>query len=341
MDNGIRKVNGLTLYSTKEMSRTEWLNKRQDGVGGSDISSILGLNHRFPCIELFYQKVGMTFDASESTNSAMFWGTQLEDFVLNIGQYLDINSGEYLDNFASGNMLRKISKVPYMVQNPKYPHILANLDGASGFRPRSFKMDAICEAKTVSRQTAEMYESGLIPYHLTQILTYCLVCAPLMTGEPQAYIFYLQDGRDFRGYHVPMIESICDQIVTRSEDFWNRVIKGREIMATVKDIDMRLKYLAEIEPEPDNTDAYSQFMSELWKMKQNFVRIEGTDEDLAVAKRYLELKSTIDTLDEERQGCRNRIIKTLHNNGANVIDFAGAGRITYNKKLYVNIKKAS
>jgi predicted phage-related endonuclease len=326
---------GLNLVSTLGMPRETWLLNRQDGIGGSDISSILGLNHRFSAVELFYQKVGLTPSSSEE-NEAMFWGSRNEDTILNIGQYYDFQSGEYVDNYNAGNKLRKISKIRYMVNNPQYPWIIGNLDGAVNFTGRNFRMDGPAEAKAISRQTAEMWENGIPPYHIIQVTTYCIVCEPMMNGN-EACIFYLEDGNKFRGYKIPVVESVKEQILIQSEAFWKKVVQGREIMANVKGYDNQLKFLAEIEPAPDSTPAYYEFLSELFKRKQSFVRIDGSDADKANALAYKQLGEQMNTLDDERQVYKNKIMKSLHDAGANIIDFGEDGKITYNKKLYVNV----
>jgi putative phage-type endonuclease len=328
--------NGLELIPLKGVSRAEWLLKRQDGIGGSDISSILGLNYRFSAIELFYQKCGFT-QANNDQNEAIFWGTNNENNVLDIAQYYDIDTGGYIDNFETGNKLRRITKMQYMVRNPKYPWLLANLDGAVNFRARSFKMDGPAEAKTISRQTAEMWQAKIPPYHISQINTYCIVCEPMMLTD-SAHIFYLEDGRIFRGYRIPVIESLKEQILTRSEIFWRSILKGREIMADIKDNDLRLKYLAEIEPAPDSTESYSKFLSELFQLKSAFIRVDGTDEDAINAIAYKKIHNEIKSLEEQKQEFKNKIYKTLHDKGANVIDFGAGGKVSYNKKLYVNVK---
>lgn len=330
----------LTFVSTEGMDRSVWLEKRQAGLGGSDISSVMGLNHHFSAIELFYQKIGMTFSNQEELNDAMFFGNQLERTVLNIGQYYDVNTGQYLDNFSTGTRLRKITALKYMVHNPDYPWIIANLDGAVNFTPRNFMMDGPAEAKTISRQTAEMWLDRLPPYHLTQIMTYCTVCKPMMR-EDAAHIFYLEDGRTYRGFHVPVSESIRDQILTRGEAFWNRVVKGREIVAEVKNIDKRLHFLAQIEPAADDTEVYAQFLSELFKLKTTFQTIEGSEDDIFNAKEYKRLGAEAKAVKSQRQLYSNKIKKSLHENSANIIllgQNGSEGKITFNKKLYVNLK---
>jgi putative phage-type endonuclease len=326
----------LTLIPTKNMSRAEWLEKRKDGIGGSDISSILGLNHRFSALELFYQKVGFT-QPSSVENEAMFWGSRSEDKILHVGQYYDLDSGQYVDNYNSGNKLRRITKFRYMVNNPDHPHLIANLDGATNFSAKTFKMDGPAEAKAISSKTAEMWNDGIPPYHIVQINTYSIVCAPMMKTDA-ACIFYLEDGCRFRGYRIPVIESIKDQILSRSEEFWKMVVKGREIMQSVKDSDSRLKFLAEIEPAADGTETYYQFLSDLFKRKQNFVRIDGSEIDRENALAYKRLSKGINALDDERQVYKNNIMKSLHDAGASVMDLGDTGKVIWNKKLYVNVK---
>jgi putative phage-type endonuclease len=328
---------GLEFISTKGMSREEWLLKREDGIGGSDCSSILGLNPRFSAVELFYQKIGMTKNSTDE-NPAMFWGTRGEANVLNVGQYYDVDSGSYIDNFNSCRKVRRITKLGYMVKNPEFPWLIGNLDGAVNFTPRNFKMDGPAEAKTISRQTAEQWENGLPPYHLIQIHVYAIICAPMMRTN-EAHIFYLEDGHEFRGFRIPVSEIIKEKILIKSEDFWKRVVKGREIMATIKDDDTRLKFLSQIEPDPDNSEAYYEFLSELFKLKQSFVRVDGKQEDIVNALAYKKLGAQINEIDEKRQEYKNKIMKSLHNSGANILDFGDAGKVTFNKKLYVNIKE--
>jgi putative phage-type endonuclease len=333
----MKKIKGLVLIPTKGMTREQWLTARKDGIGGSDISSILGLNKNFPAIDLFYQKIGLIENSTEE-NDAMFWGSELEDQVLEKAQYYDIDTASYRDNFHSGRILRRISKVKYMIRNEKYPHILANIDGAVNFQPRSFRMDAIAEAKCISRQTAEMWENGLPPYHIIQIQTYATVCAPLMRGKPEAFIFYLEDGRTFRGYQIPVFENIQEQIINRSADFWERVVKGREIIATVKDNTKRMQFLSQIEPEPDTTKAYEQFLSELFKLKSEMITVQGSDEVFEAASAYNIFKAEVNALEEKAQAERNKILQFMHHNNANIISFGDNGTIKYNKRLYVNIK---
>lgn len=331
------KKHGLTLIPTEGMTRVQWLKKRDEGLGGSDMSSILNLNHRFPAIELYYQKVGLAFGSNEE-NEPMFWGSRNENTVRNVAQYYDFDSGQYMNNFNNGIKLREITQLGYMVRNDEYPWILGNLDGAENFDPKVFIMDGPAEIKTISQKVVEMWEGGIPPYHIIQIYTYIIACKPMMRTE-EASIYYLQDGNKFRGFHMPLSHVVRDEILEKSYTFWNNVLKGREIVANVKDNDTRLRYLAQLEPPPTAEPAYYQHLSRLFLEKQKFVRIEGNEDDIFNAIAYKRLGAEIKSLTEQQDEYKNLIMKTLHDNGANIIDFDKAGKITWNKKLYVNIKE--
>ena len=48
----------MTAISTAAMSRDEWLKERTKGIGGSDVSTILGLNPYKTPLQLWEEKTG-------------------------------------------------------------------------------------------------------------------------------------------------------------------------------------------------------------------------------------------------------------------------------------------
>jgi predicted phage-related endonuclease len=329
---------GLYLVPTTGMSRIEWLNRRQDGLGGSDISAILGLNEHFSAIDLYYQKVGLTFKPSEEVNEAMHWGNKNENNVLQSGQYYDFETGTYVESEVADIKLRQIDKFPYMVINPKYNWIIGNLDGAVDLDAEKFLMQCIAEAKTISRQTAEKWENRIIPYHVVQITAYATICRPITSGD-WAMIFYLEDGRTFRGHLMPVVETLREQILEASYNFWKQVLKGKEIVQNTPDEDKARQFLSEFEPEPDKTRAYEAFISELHAKKKEFIRLQGDDTLYTIAREYEAADKQMKELTVDKQWARNRLLHAMHKAGANVIDFGDSiGRVTYNKKFYCNLK---
>lgn len=328
-------IKGLTLRPTDFMTREEWLEFRQLGMGGSDMGTMLGVNKRQSPTELFYQKCGLGM-SSDEVNNAMFWGTQLEDVILDKAQYLNLEDQTYIPAFLEKRKLRTISKFRYMVQNEKYPWLIGNLDGLINYNGRHKIADKIAEAKAISRQSAEMWETIPI-YHLFQLQAYITICEPILR-EQSSNIYYLEDGRELSGWEIPIVADLRDHMIEESYKFWQLVLKGREIVANEPDMDKRLQYMTEYEPALVGTEAYYEFLSKVYQLKSKFIQIKGTKKDLSLATKYKALGAKSKMYKERQQLQKNIIMKRLNDSAANIIDLPDGGKISFNKKLYINIK---
>ena len=328
---------GLKCYILEGLGRADWLRLRaMDGaLGGSDVGTIMGWNYRQSRLELFYQKIGLNFSASESQTQYTYWGSKNEAMIMYSAQFYDFADPEsYLYNETSKHKIRDISELKFSVRNPNVPYINANVDGLIGFNPNTFKADRIAESKTISRQSAEMWES-IPPYHLGQVIMYMYTLKPML-NEQYAEIYYLQDGNKFYGWEIPQNESLLSIICEQCETFYDRVQKGLDIVMNTKSVAKREKFLHEIEPDPDDTEAYEMFQKEAYKKKKKFVKIKGTEEMQKIADEYVSIDSEIKMRTKELQRLKNEIWKVLTNTSANVIELENGGKITYNKRLYVN-----
>lgn len=338
INNGFKYIekNNLHLYILDGMSREDWLRLRQmDGaLGGSDVGTLMGWNYYFSKIELFYQKIGLNFEAKESQNEAMYWGSTNERNIMETAQYYDFNDPQaYIYNKSSGNKLRKISQLKYSVRNPEIPYMNANVDGLIDFNARAFKARRIAESKTITRQSAEMWET-IPPYHLGQVMMYMYVLKPMLK-EQCAEIYYLQDGNKFSGWEIPQNENLLEILATECEKFYKKVKQGLEIVSNVFDHDNRTKYLSQIEPDPDDTKGYEQFQREALIRKKSFVKIRGDQNIQEVAEKFTDLDAEIKSKDKDLQLYKNQIMKTLNDHSANIIELDNGGKITFNKRLYV------
>lgn len=334
------KRNGLHLYPLKGMSRADWLRLRgmAGTLGGSDIGSIMGWNYRFSRIELFYQKIGLNQGSSDGHNEYTYWGSKNEANIMDTAQYYDFEDPHsYLHNASYGRKLREISEFRYSVRNPAIPFINANVDGLIGLDRRRFKARRVAESKTISRQSAQMWDT-IPPYHLGQVLVYLAVLKPMITEEV-AEIYYLEDGNKFYAWEIPQSPILLEQILEQCIAFNEKVQKGLEIVMNVLEVDKRNRFLQEIEPDPDDTKAYEVFLSELYKQKQNFVKVQGPTEIYDRAVAYKSINADIKGLESKAQLEKNYIMKFINDNDASVVDFGDQGKITYNKRLYVNIKE--
>ena len=169
-------------------------------------------------------------------------------------QYYDFSTDEYIDNAVSKNKLRTLTEFKYMVRNLEYPYLLANTDALVNWSAKAKKADAIGECKTISRQSAEKYEGKIPPYYISQVHHYMIVCQPLLR-ELRSEIYVLQDGREFWGMQVPKVDWMWDAVINEAGDFWNLILKGRDIIENSSNDQQRNAGLAEIEPDPDDSDA--------------------------------------------------------------------------------------
>ena len=69
-----------TLVKTANMPREEWLKWRTLGIGGSDVSVIVGLNKFRSVYQLWLEKTGKVVPAEEE-NDYTYFGTLLEPIV--------------------------------------------------------------------------------------------------------------------------------------------------------------------------------------------------------------------------------------------------------------------
>lgn len=328
---------GLRFYILDNLSRADWLRLRQmDGaLGGSDVGTIMGWNYRMSRLELFYQKIGLNFQASDSQTQYTYWGSKNEAAIIYSAQFYDFNDPEaYIFNESAKHKLREITDFKFSVRNPNVPFINANVDGLIDYNPLTNRARRIAESKTISRQSAEMWES-IPPYHLGQVIMYMHTLSPML-DEQYAEIYYLQDGNKFYGWEIPQNDNLLEIIKTECEKFHGKVKKGIEILMETSSLKKREQYLHEIEPEPDNTEAYEMFMKEAYKRKKKFVKIKGDQDILKVAQEFVAIDSEIKEKLKVLQNRKNEIWRVLNNNSANVIELDNGGKITYNKRLYVS-----
>lgn len=181
------------------MNRDQWLQERQNGIGGSDAPAVLGLSKWRTPLQVYLEKRGEAEPQAES--EPMRWGTRLEPLVRQ----------EYADR--TGEVVRLPDG---LLRHPKYPWMLATIDGVTDSQ-------RLVEIKTA--RTAEGWgEPGTdeVPQaYLIQVQHYLAV-----TALPVADVAVLIGGQDFRLYEVPADRELQDMIVEQEAEFWRRVQDG-------------------------------------------------------------------------------------------------------------------
>lgn len=331
----------LKIISTKDMSKQDWLDFRSNGIGGSEVGVVMGVSPYKSALELFYEKLNPVKELEE--NEAMHWGKVLEDVVADHWQYWQHGVEEpvkqMMKNFDEEKIIRRCRRMNAYIINPKYPFLFSSLDRVINKHCSSFGMseetamldEGVLEIKTISGYVSKMWDTGIPPSHVMQLQTYLLV-TELSYGE----MALLKDGRYMEVVPFQQSETIHQMIVKKCSDFWDKVLAAREVLkqAGVKyynDLDgiqnkMQFRALIDqIEPEPDGSIAYQDFMSTRFTSEPLTVIAE--EQHINDAQRYMIYNEQMKVLEANQRLVSNRLKNYMKE--AEVLDCGAMGKATW------------
>lgn len=247
------------LVNTKDLNRSEWLEQRQKGIGGSDIAGILGISPWSSPIKVYQDKIGELPPTEET--EVMYWGNVLEDVVAKEFQK------------RTGLKVRRRNAI---LQREDYPYMLANVD-----RLIVGKREGL-ECKTTNEfMKNDWVEGELIPeQYYTQCQWYMAV-----TGYERWHIAVLIGGNKF---HIDVVErddELIDMMIKEAKNFWeNHVIpKNPPEFDGSRASDELLKYLY---PESNSEvsiqlgNSYADELETYDQLKENEKQIKRDIKDI-------------------------------------------------------------
>jgi putative phage-type endonuclease len=197
-------------------NRSEWLENRKNGLGGSEISAVIGCNPYLDNVTLWELKTGKRQPEDISDKPYVKYGTNAEVhlrelFKLDFPEY----SVEYIDNNS--------------FKNSKYPWALASLDG---WITDQEGRKGILEIKTsdiLSSQHKEKWNNQIPQNYFCQCLFYmavleadfCVLKAQLKTTFED--VPYLQTKHYF--INRDEVQDDIDYLMSEGEKFWDYVKK--------------------------------------------------------------------------------------------------------------------
>lgn len=305
----------------KETNYDEWLAFRQNGLGASDIGTLMGLNPYKSKIELFYQKVGV-IPIKQDENIPMFYGNRLEDFVANMWEYFDGEDPEsVITNYNAGNKLKHCKPVTGYIVNSEYPNLFLSPDRiivnketdklVYGGRLIEKNFKGVLEVKTINGFASKQWDGGIPPSYVTQLQTY-LFGLNLTYGE----IVLFEDGRKLSSIHMDLNPTLKQQILEAMEDFWERVDAAK---ADPENIQL-------YEPEPDGTEAFEKFLNDKYANSE-IKTLQGTPELLQIAVTHKIIAAEIKELEAKSRECSNLLKNTLKEHEA--LDFGQSGKVIW------------
>lgn len=215
-------MNANILVETEGLSKDEWLRYRKCGIGGSDVAAILGISKWNSAISLWLDKTNQTNEPVEE-NEAMQWGTIMEPIIRK--HFAEVTG-------------KPVVEVKAMLQHPKHPFMLADVDGLTTDDEGN---PAILEIKTASEYKRSEWENDIPSYYQTQVQHYLCV-----TGVQKAYVAVLIGGNSFRVYEVDADAEIQSMLIAVERKFWNCVQNM-------------------IRPEMDGSDAAKDLLDSLYR----------------------------------------------------------------------------
>lgn len=198
--------------------RDAWLKNRSRGIGGSDISAVVGLNPYKTNVELWMEKTGQTTPEDISEKDYVKYGTEAE---CHLRELFKLDFPQYAVDYVENNSFT----------NPKYPWAVASLDGwltdEDGRR-------GVWECKTTNilqSMQKEKWNQKIPMNYYCQCLFYmavyeadfCVLKAQLKTmfdGVP-----YLQTKHYF--IERSEVQEDIDYLMQKGSEFWESVQSGQ------------------------------------------------------------------------------------------------------------------
>lgn len=188
---------------TDQMTRYQWLEHRRKGLGGSDISVILGFNNWRSPYELWADKMGM-LPIDDTGNEFTHWGNIMEPILAH----------EFQDQTG-----KKVYRQNKTFIDSEYDFLRADID-----------RDVVGEPGFLEIKTANEFKSGdwtddeIPPAYLIQVQHYMMVL-----DRPYCYFATLIGGHHFEIKRVNRDDDLIATIRQESVAWWQKhIIEGVE-----------------------------------------------------------------------------------------------------------------
>ncbi len=264
--------------------RDVFLQRRLSGIGGSDVSALLGLNKYTTQYELWLKKTGrFEENLDEDQAERMDWGNTLEDVVAKkYAQRSGVKIQRINSQIVHPSCEIAIGNLDRVVLLPK---TLARWDGE-----RIKGAEKVLEVKTASAFTENGCEWGepgtdKVPIHYFLQVRWYMGIAKL----EQADIAVLFGGQKLKTYTVHHDQGFFDDLLNEAGEWWEKHVK------------------ADTPPEPINAaDARSR-----WKRHASERQVVLDDAMAKKAAEFKELNKKIKALETKKDAILDEILPVV------------------------------
>ena len=307
----------IRFTGTPEEINKQWVEARKNGIGGSDVASIMGLNKYSSPLNVWLVKTGREESPDLSDNQAVEWGNRLEDVVA--------------DKFADEHPELQVRRRNATMVSIKRPWAFANIDrwvtdgkGNVG----------ILEVKTVGMRRAADWDNGVPLYYLTQVMHYMSV-----TGYKYVWVAVLIGGQEFREYYIERDDQDIQAINDAVDTFWRDFVETDTAPALIgndpeanallsQHSDPSTEFIAMLDEDVSMLDELQEIKDQMDDLKHRKTLIENQIKDLigdnkgieTETKRITWVRSTRSSFDKKafdaaHPGITNDYMKTSVTNG--------------------------
>lgn len=252
----------MAVTIIRPKTHADWLELRKNGIGSSEVATILGVNPYETPYQLWRRKKGI--DAPKEENFFMKAGHYLEDAV----------SQFYQD--ATGRKLIKSSAIDYIIQDVDKPYLQVSPDrtywvDAEGKKNNDNK--GIVECKT----TQMTIDKDDLPKHWFCQLQYQLGVAGMQEGS----IAWLTAGREFGYQDISFHAGMYNMIIEAVDKFWIDNIIGNQEPDIITAQDVAIKYNKHLDKKiiEVNEDVFNAY-TKLKNLKKALAETEEKKEEL-------------------------------------------------------------
>ena len=183
------------------MERSEWLEARKKGIGGSDVAAICGLSRWKSPMDVYLDKIGAGGEVEQ--NEAMYWGSAIEAVIR--------------QRFADDHPEFLVTAEEPLAEHPDHPFMVASYDGL--VYDIGGDLIAGWEGKTASAYKREEWSGESVPDE------YWLQCQHYLavSGLPRWYLSVLIGGNDYREFIIERDDEAIEMLIRRATEFWHLV----------------------------------------------------------------------------------------------------------------------
>jgi putative phage-type endonuclease len=190
------------ILDKRNMDEQGWQEYRQSqkGIGGSDVSVILGLNPYKTAFTLWLEKTGQIEPAAVD-NEYVEWGNILEPVIR--------------DKFRRATGF-KVYQNNFVLQHDVHDFMIANIDGE--VIDPEFGTRGVLEIKTASERAKNDWIDGPPNHYMLQIQHYLAVL-----NYSYAYVAVLIGGNHFKYFRIERDDYVIDRIISAEMEFMKMV----------------------------------------------------------------------------------------------------------------------